>query len=37
MLSFSDGALIRVVLPKWNESTLNARSRTFTRSGNSPS
>ena len=25
-----------MALPKWNESTLNARSRTFTRSGNSP-
>ena len=33
MLSFPDGALIRVALPNWNESTLNARSRTFTRSG----
>ena len=35
MLSFLDGALIRVALPNWNESTLNARPGTFTRSGNS--
>ena len=35
---FPDGALklIWVALPKWNESTLNAGSMTFTRSGNSP-
>ena len=35
MLSFPDGAVIRVALPNWSECTSNARSRTFTRSGNS--
>ena len=35
MLFFPDGALIRVALPNWNESTLNTRSRMFTRPDNS--